>query len=89
MRIAVAGLTLAIVACDDRPRQWDAFIYPDSEGSEKFVRISGFKTFELCRDAATDRIQSFPEPEKAAYECGYMCRFEPTYGMNVCKETRD
>ena len=77
---------VALAACDNRPDQWDAFIYPDVD-NQQFERINGFKSFELCQQAAIDRIRSFREPDKADYECGYRCEFKPEYGTNICKET--
>ena len=69
-------------------REWDAFVYADFEGSQNFERISGVKIFELCQQAAMDRIRTLPAPDKTDYECAYMCRFEPAYGANVCKEPK-
>lgn len=86
--LVVLGL-LASAGCDDRPQQWDAFIYPDVAGSDRFETIAGFKTFELCRTAARDRIRQLPQAGLAAYECGYMCRYDSTMNINVCRETRD
>jgi hypothetical protein len=69
-------------------REWDAFVYADFEGSQNFERISGVKIFELCQQAAMDRIRTLTAPDKTDYECAYMCRFEPAYGANVCKEPK-
>jgi hypothetical protein len=80
---------LLIAGCDDRPRQWDAFVYPDMEGSESHETIAGFKTFELCRSAALARIAQLPNPTEAGYDCGYMCGYNPRSQSRVCKETRD
>jgi hypothetical protein len=91
MRLAwLATALLMLVACDSRPDQWDAFIYPDFERSDRLERINGFKTFELCRGAALDRISELPDPSKAQFECGYRCGIQPgSGGLNICKETRD
>lgn len=80
---------LLLAGCDDRPRQWDAFVYRDFERSDAYEKIAGFKSFKLCQAAATDRIRSLPQPDQAAFECGYMCRYDPNMKINVCKETRD
>ena len=88
MRLAAIAALIVLSGCDDRPNQWDAFIYPDFEGSDEFEKIAGFKSFELCQRAAQSRIRSLPTPEKADYECGYKCRFNPQYGVDVCKTTR-
>ena len=42
-------------------REWDAFVYADFEGSQNFERISGVKIFELCQQAAMDRIRTLTE----------------------------
>ena len=84
--VIFAGL---LFGCDSRPRQWDAFIYPDFEGAHDYETIRGFKSFELCRDAAQNRIQQLPEPSRAQYECGYKCEYRPGMDINICKETRD
>jgi hypothetical protein len=83
------GLALGLAACDDRPKQWDAFVYPDFEGSYDYERIAGFKSLELCRQAATNRIAQLPHPDQAQYECGYMCRHEPGMDAYICKETKE
>jgi hypothetical protein len=89
LKVAALWLAILLAACDNRPKQWDAFVYPNIEGSDNFERISGFKTFELCQQAAIDRVRSLPEPEKAAYECGYMCGRNPDFPeFETCKETR-
>ena len=84
----LAGL-LTVLGCDDRPRQWDAFVYPDAEGSEFYETIEGFRSFELCRQAALNRIGQLKMQDKAAYECGYRCRHDPQMKIHICKETRD
>ena len=42
-------------------REWDAFVYANFEGSQNFERISGVKIFELCQQAAMDRIRTLTE----------------------------
>lgn len=81
-------LLLLMSACDNRPTQWDAFIYPDAQ-SDGLNRISGFKTFELCQAAAQDQIARLPQPEKASYACGYKCGPHPDHPeVESCKEKR-
>lgn len=78
---------LCLQACDNRPDQWDAYIYRDPENSDAVEMIRGFKTFELCQTAAIDRLKS--TPGDGDYECGYKCGPNEKYGgMNLCKETR-
>jgi hypothetical protein len=86
---AAAGLLLLLVGCEDQPQQWDAFVYPDTNHRYKFEKIAGFKSFELCHQAAINKLRTLPNPNGGDFECGYMCG--PDYrnpGMNVCKETR-
>lgn len=84
----VAALFLLLAGCDDRPDQWDAYV-TYSEDPERSEVIRGFKTYELCRAASLDRIAAAGAEETGYFECGYKCGFNPKYGMNVCKETRD
>lgn len=82
-------LIMLLAGCDDRPKQWDAFVYPDRNDMSQSETIAGFKTFELCQQGAINRMRSFPEPDNADYECGYMCGPREDFGgINVCKETR-
>lgn len=81
-------LLLLVTACDTRPNQWDAFIYPDAQ-SDEVNRINGFKTFELCQAAAQDQITKLPQPEKASYACGYKCGPNPDHpDIESCMEDR-
>lgn len=83
----LAGLAFfAFAACDGRPEQWDAFIYTGDDLLTNET-IRGFKTFELCQQAAIDRLRSERPDGGGDYECGYKC--EPSgYGGNICEETR-
>ena len=87
-RVATALLFLLLIGCDDRPAQWDAYITYREE-PERAEIIAGFKSFELCRAAAIQRLEAEKATETGHYECGYKCGFEPEYGMKVCKETRE
>ena len=73
-------------ACDDRPDQWDAYVYHDVENMDAVEMIRGFKSFKLCQQAAIDRLQSVPG--NGDYECGYMCGRTEEYSGVICKETR-
>jgi hypothetical protein len=51
--------------------------------------MAGFKTFELCQQAAIDRLRDMHRADEGDYECGYKCRPDPSLGgINVCKETK-
>lgn len=87
MRWAALAL-LALAGCDDRPDQWDAYIYTGDDLQNEEV-IRGFKTFELCQTAAINRLRSVRQDGGGDYECGYKCGRSDRYGgLNVCKETR-
>jgi hypothetical protein len=89
MRGLVVFMLLVLGACDSRPDQWDAFVYPNRNNLSIFDRISGFKTFELCQQAAIDRMRVIQEASGGDYECGYKCGMSPEFGgLNVCEETR-
>lgn len=54
----VAAASLLVMGCDRRPDQWDAFVYPDANDLSVSEKIAGFKTFELCQDAAISRMRA-------------------------------
>ena len=88
-RICILGIgAFMLAACDDRPAQWDAYVYP---GDDLMVveKIRGFKTFELCQAAAMERLSIERPNGGGSYECGYKC--EPMGGagdLDLCRETR-
>jgi hypothetical protein len=86
--VALLGVTTA--GCDDRPDQWDAYIYsPSDDGSINEFTIKGFKSFELCQAAAQGELLRHGRGEGQDYECGYKCGPLAEYGgLNVCEETR-
>ncbi|QNM83250.1 hypothetical protein H8M03_02555 [Sphingomonas sabuli] len=82
-------MLLLLAACDDRPRQWDLFIYPNAGDLTVHEELRGFTSFEHCK-AAADYALKLRSPEGGGtFECGYMCRYDPGMQINVCKETRD
>ena len=84
---ALALLTLA--GCDDRPDQWDAFLYNESEdGSISEYSIKGFRNFELCQQAAQSELLIHGKGPVQDYECGYRCEYRPELDTNLCAETR-
>jgi len=87
--VALAAICGLLSGCgDDRPDQWDAFVYPGDDLFD-YEAIRGFKTFELCQVAAIDRLQSLRPDGGGDYECGYRCGLDANFpGMNICKETR-
>ena len=85
--LCVAALAPA-GACDRRPDQWDAFVYPDRFDLTRHEAILGFKSFESCQVAAIDRMHRIQGEGGGDYECGYKCAPRAPGGLNVCKETR-
>ena len=83
--IAIGSL---MTGCDDRPDQWDAFVYSNANDLTVNETIRGFKSFELCQEAAIGQLRSLPNPDGGDYECGYKCEPFGSEGMNLCKETR-
>lgn len=89
LRFLILSSALLLAACDDRPDQWDAFIYPNANDLTVNETIRGFKTFELCQEAAVNQLRSMPDSDAGDYECGYRCKPVGEFGdLNVCKETR-
>jgi hypothetical protein len=78
---------LNLTGCDNRPDQWDAFIYPNRHDLTTNETIRGFKTLELCQKAAIDRLSVISDPSGGDYECGYKCEAHGSLGGNVCEET--
>lgn len=88
MRVGAAVLLLSLTGCDSRPDQWDAFVYPGDD-LLTHEEIRGFKSFELCQEAAQRRLYSLRPDGGGDYECGYRCEpLSPGSDTKVCKETR-
>lgn len=88
MRLLILAAALTLFGCDDRPRTWKAFVYPDIERLDRFVTIGGFKDFESCQVAAIDALNRAGAAYSGDYVCGYRCGFDPEYGMEICKDKR-
>lgn len=84
----VLGVSLACGACDNRPDQWDAFIYPDRDNLSLHYQIRGFKTFEHCQEAAQSDLDRRGWAEAGDYECGYKCGPHEGFSGMLCEETR-
>ncbi len=83
-RITLLIMAFALVSCDTRPNNWNAYVYPNGI-TQKAIILRGFVSHAACRDAAREVIV-----QEASYECGYKCK--PLDGVNdldLCKETRD
>ncbi len=77
-----------VSGCDSRPKQWDAFIYPDANNLTVHQRIAGFKSFELCQEAAVGQLRQQADPDAGDYECGYRCAPHAQFSNYVCEETK-
>lgn len=87
-RTALLISLLALIACDDRPKEWTAWVYRDQADLTQSLKLVGFNSFERCQEAAIATLRSYPDPDAGDYECGYMCRYDPAVDLSVCKETR-
>jgi hypothetical protein len=86
--LIAASAAALLVGCDDRPAQWDAFVYPGDD-LLTHEEIRGFVSFELCQEAAQHRLQSLRPDGGGDYECGYRCGpLAPGSTTRLCKETR-
>ncbi len=89
MRAALLAPLLLLVACDSRPREWTAWVYPDPvEHPERKATLKGFKTFEQCQEAAISTMRSYPYAQYATYECGYRCEYSAEINDNICAEVK-
>lgn len=80
---------LTLTGCDDRPDQWDAFLYNESDdGSITEYTVKGFKSFELCQQAAQSELLMHGKGPVQDYECGYKCEYRPAMDISICEETR-
>jgi hypothetical protein len=88
MRLGVVAALLLFTGCDDRPAQWDAFVYPGDD-LLTHEEIRGFVSFELCQDAVQQRLRSLRPDGGGDYECGYQCEaLAPGHTSRLCEETR-
>ena len=82
--IVALSLTALLSGCGGD--EWDAFVYPGDDMFEYEV-IRGFKTLDLCRDAATQRLAALRPDGGGNYECGNRCEVSNFEDLNVCEET--
>ena len=71
----VAILAFLFFAAYNTDNNWDGFVYPNKNDLFNDIHIGTFKSLEICRQIATDLIDSnlqrFPNPD---YECGKNCK---------------
>lgn len=85
--IVVAIILFFVWKWYDGGGPWTGWVYPEASDLSRSVQLGEFKTFEQCQQVAIDGLRSLHAYD-GDYECGRRCKFNPTYGMNVCKETR-
>lgn len=86
--LIAASAAALLVGCDERPAQWDAFVYAGDD-LLTHEEIRGFVSFELCQEAAQQRLRSLRPDGGGDYECGYRCGpLAPGSTTRLCKETR-
>lgn len=91
MRWAGVLVAMFLLGCDrGAPNQWDAYLYNESDdGSITEYSIKGFKSLDLCRQAAQRELLIHGKGPAQDYECGYKCAPSERFGgLNVCEETR-
>lgn len=84
----VLFLLFLLSGCDDRAKEWTGWAYPNRNDLTVSESLSGFNSFEECQEAVINKLRTYPDPDAGDYECGYMCRYNPSMQTNVCKETR-
>ena len=88
-RVALLATTLvALAACDERPKDWTAYVLPNPDRMESGVHIRGLKDFETCRRAAIDVMVKLGGADVGIFECGYDCHYSRSYRTQICKEMR-
>lgn len=89
MKRLLALVSLASLSACNRAGPWDAFVYEDADNLGVHETLTGFDSFEQCREAATDRLSARGLSGKGTYECGRSCRWDAGLELNMCQETRD
>ncbi len=90
-RAFMLSLVLMLAACDSRPNEWNAYVYPDSSRKDREFILRGFATYEACRVAAKEVLVWFEaEDTTGTYECGFKCGpYNGLADLDVCKETKE
>jgi hypothetical protein len=68
--------------------KWNAYVYPYWVSANKSTWIiqKWFNTLEECRSFA---IKNIKNKEVWDYECGYKCKFDSSWWMDICKKTEE
>lgn len=90
MKKTILLLSLAIILSGcSLGNNWTGFYYPDKNniGDEsKWIIQPGLKTLQDCRDWVAGVADNNPEFD---YECGYKCKYDKDYELNICKKTEE
>lgn len=84
-------MLLLLAACGAQDRAsgpWTAFVY-DHETDHATDTLVGYQSFEACQQGAINKLRTYPEPDRATYECGLSCRYDEQMTVHICAETRD
>lgn len=84
--LIITFITCAITGCYSS-KKWTGFYYPDRNnigGESSWVIQSGFENIEECRNWV-DNIAS--TNDNYDYECGYDCKYDASWGIDICERT--
>lgn len=84
--ITILLITILLTACSSN-KSWTGYFYPDRNniGDEStWITEPRFNTIEECRDWVSATAGNNTNYD---YECGYDCKYNAAYGMNVCDKT--
>ncbi len=79
-------ISILLSGCSENS-DWTGFYYPDKNniGDEfSWIIEPGLNSLEECQDWVADTAGTNTNYD---YECGYKCRYDNNYGMNICEET--
>jgi len=73
--------------CNIFQKKWTAFIYPywisgDESGRDTKAWFSSLEDCRAYAESVDTGVSSFD------YECGVWCRYDESFGLTICKETR-
>jgi hypothetical protein len=90
-RAFVFSSVLMLAACDPRPNEWNAYVYPDDSRKNHEFILRGFASFEACSMAAKEVLIWFEaEDSTGTYECGFKCGpYKGLADLDVCRETKE
>jgi hypothetical protein len=75
MRLLLSALSLlALAGCNgDLPGEWTSFVFAEGDDRSNWIATPGFQSFGMCKQAASEKIVTLPDPSNADYVCGYQC----------------